>query len=900
MAVLVKRKLLNDQKVYIIGVIRGDNFSFKFNKDLDFLSKFIKVKDNEIKLGLKTIGHIKGKNFEITHPMTTLEIKLLRAIYNNMVSLGLSNFDIEEYADIIDRVLKKNLELLNRKDHIKPDDMIELHTHFIEVLSSEEFVEFMSNRKIKFPMNDFGYFDMNGKGYTLHQIKLKGWTQNLLNAFRIDVSQKVGFEVLQEKINNRQKMMELLGRNEEPEILLTDEYTKAKKANDEEISLIEEKISMLKRDKQNLKNIINFFNNLLKGSKVKLTFEPGSPDIEKIIEKVREYISKLPDNLSDKNKNDISELLERIKLKRQEKVDDYEDTVDEKKRREEFANHYINGYVYNLLFEKVADKLKREDVKYAELSFSNSNRIKYIASKNENIKNVRFLFSVHRDAKKDAKDVGGMRAYTRYARELEELLSKRMIMGTDIMGQEFPFDAKSYDNFKDKLELILPVLHIHPGSVLRVHASEDKNCTDNLFKTLTAIKEVNNKLGKSYKDITGKEWGQIPPPIIRIGHAINIKQNKELIDLIKSFGPGNVIVEFCISSNYALSNIEDFSDLPLNYYKDNNIAYTVSTDGGGMYVTSVNQDRNIVHNLMDEDGNTITANDTGELPDKATKEDLAALKKFMKHKKEEPRPDNSAKSQEEALERENSLFGTTDERRKVQIEVERLQRYVSEMDLEYDFDIAEFNRTINYILKENISDPARAKQYLFSYERFYLPNIESYLKEEEYLLTSRRKDFTDGIWPKGPKTSEFFEEKYTRQKTSEVYKEATKHFDFGEFTAALIEEKTLLGGLSYEEMVRAELKRLYAYAAKNMIDISVFRDKIDLIEKSISSGTIEAEIYLYLLEKEISSDFSTQLKSVEYLDGKKADNPYDLGKEFVEEFERIKKIYKQDEFKKNR
>ena len=73
---------------------------------------------------------------------------------------------------------------------------------------------------------------MNGKGYTLHQIKLKGWTQNLLNAFRIDVSQKVGFEVLQEKINNRQKMMELLGRNEEPEILLTDEYTKAKKANE--------------------------------------------------------------------------------------------------------------------------------------------------------------------------------------------------------------------------------------------------------------------------------------------------------------------------------------------------------------------------------------------------------------------------------------------------------------------------------------------------------------------------------------------------------------------------------------------------------------------------------------------------------------------------------------------
>ena len=40
MAVLVKRKLLNDQKIYIIGVIRGDNFSFKFNKDLDFLSKF--------------------------------------------------------------------------------------------------------------------------------------------------------------------------------------------------------------------------------------------------------------------------------------------------------------------------------------------------------------------------------------------------------------------------------------------------------------------------------------------------------------------------------------------------------------------------------------------------------------------------------------------------------------------------------------------------------------------------------------------------------------------------------------------------------------------------------------------------------------------------------------------
>ena len=867
---------LNDQNLSVKCIIDGNNTSFVFDDEYSFLSKFIKVDDGNIYLGLKKIGYIVNNVVTITKHITTTEVRLLRAIYNNMVANHMEDADFDVYLDDYDRRLKHSVKLLNRKDEIDKEHKTELHTHFVEVLSSEELIGFLNKLGVRYPMNTNGEFDSDANQlYSYDEIVKRGWLDNLLNALRINPTEMTSFKILQQKIDNRSTIIKLGYSCVRDEALRTEDYRKEKEANNNVIKKYNDKLNVILVKISKLGGKISNLQKSLKGKKGK-----KREDILLEIEQLKSEKAKLGEQ-----KGRIKDKIYELSF---------------------FDDNFVNGYLYNLLLDRSLDKLKGEDIEYSELSFSTANRIEFMKSRHKDDKSFNFLFSINR--------IDSENEYKKYSSKLEDLLNKGLVIGSDIMGLETPLNGEDYNSFVNKLEWIIPVLHIHPESILRIHASEDKDCTENMYKSLYAIKHIDKIMGKEYEEITGKKWGTIPPPRIRIGHGINIEKHPALISLIKSLG---VVVEFNISSNLALSNISDLSNLPLQYYVDNDIPYTISTDGGGMYTTSVNQELNIFHNLVDEktpkkkeenegpstDNNGGSSNNGGpdnppeetnnpsdDKPNGPTEEDKEALKKFMDYKAKHAPKKVEYHSFKEALVAENRIYGTSDDRQKVLIEVNKLRRYVMDKDIDYDFDTVYFNNYLKTVLETNKFNPKEAKVYLYSFEKDIFPNIDISLKTVEYV--DSKSNYYDNNMMKDLKHKEDNNTKIIDETVDEDYDTSINFEVVNSYLAALEQENRFFKGVSEKQKVVVEYKRFKDYLSNYSMSLENFSEKVEVIKKRAGDGTDFAKAFLYFLEEEVSPGFETGFKTMEYLklisemdDIKKSE------KALVKAFEIVREIY---------
>lgn len=236
--------------------------------------------------------------------------------------------------------------------------------------------------------------------------------------------------------------------------------------------------------------------------------------------------------------------------------------------------------------------LRDSNVKYVEISHSNIRIIdRVLDGLNEAFFNdisginFRFLFSSTR--LKPAKD------FRQNSRYLERALENQTIVGFDMMGLEKKFsddDLKplTTNSVYKKLSPIIGVLTNYNNSVLRLHSGEFADTemnTEQLLETIALIEKDNNI--------------KIPPPEIRIGHGLHIRENPRLVELLKRY---NCIVEINASSNFALSNVVDLSEIPYQFYIDNGIRVVLSTDGGGFYRTSPEQERYIARTFAGSEG----------------------------------------------------------------------------------------------------------------------------------------------------------------------------------------------------------------------------------------------------------------------------------------------------------
>jgi adenosine deaminase len=172
-------------------------------------------------------------------------------------------------------------------------------------------------------------------------------------------------------------------------------------------------------------------------------------------------------------------------------------------------------------------------------------------------------------------------------------LNNGCCVGFDVMGSEEPMSGSDIDpnsptSMVKKLQPIITVLNEYENTTLRLHSGETRRSEKNTIEMLKAVKYIADK-----KNI------KLPPPKIRIGHGIHIKQNKEYIKLLKELG---CVVEINASSNFALKNVDSYDQIPYKFYLDNDIPIVISTDGHGMYDTTIRQELEHARKVIGDEG----------------------------------------------------------------------------------------------------------------------------------------------------------------------------------------------------------------------------------------------------------------------------------------------------------
>ena len=250
--------------------------------------------------------------------------------------------------------------------------------------------------------------------------------------------------------------------------------------------------------------------------------------------------------------------------------------------------------IYTIYLNLALNELIEQGVEYVEISYANIGRIKHMLEHvdpyiRENI-DFKFLLCTNRARAVDdlRNDINSIRSS----------LKSDSAVGFDFMGIELPFNrneddpddepSNSINSFKKKLSMVITLLHDFPKSTLRIHAGENYFSRGNPLATLQKIDEIARENGL-----------QIPPPEIRLGHAIYFIDCQEYRDLLKKY---KCIIEINATSNLALSNVDEPEEISYNYYLGHGIPVVISSDGGGVYDTTIQDEDIIARKIAGEGG----------------------------------------------------------------------------------------------------------------------------------------------------------------------------------------------------------------------------------------------------------------------------------------------------------
>lgn len=277
--------------------------------------------------------------------------------------------------------------------------------------------------------------------------------------------------------------------------------------------------------------------------------------------------------LSEINEKDMKTLKERLMISQvtQETFNKMEEVYD---LRKPFTK---NKALFPDLLKALAQDYKEKGIEYAELSFSAFlTDPDYMQMVEDNLPQIeqetgvqlRFLGGIwrHSDLEWNQDD----------ADRLINIAKSPYIVGCDVMGHE----TNSTDSFKEVLQMLAQyAMKEDPNFAIRVHAGESPMFKDNVKKALEIIYNEHQALETE----TGTKQ---PMPRVRIGHGL-YGVDEEVLDMAKEM---EAIIEFNMSSNLALNNINDITEIPIKKYLDRGIDVVLGTDGHGLYSTSGSQE----------------------------------------------------------------------------------------------------------------------------------------------------------------------------------------------------------------------------------------------------------------------------------------------------------------------
>ncbi|MBQ9327144.1 MAG: hypothetical protein IJ225_01250, partial [Solobacterium sp.] len=263
-------------------------------------------------------------------------------------------------------------------------------------------------------------------------------------------------------------------------------------------------------------------------------------------------------------------------------------------------DHASEAYKQNTLFQDkllwIARSYARLGISYAEISDTSLvkedmapevlKQIHEVMPKvtKETGVTLRFLAAVRRIPLTIVKDyVTAANYLNENLRVLRAVAQDPYVAGCDIVGEEIN-DIRELKPFIRELTVLAGE---DPSFVIRIHAGENDSLTDNVANSIACVKQA-------------LQPGQ-PMPSLRIGHGLytaNLsgRRGKELIQEILENG---VVLEFQITSNVRLNNLNTLEKHPLKQYLSAGIHCVQGTDGGALYGTDSVDEQLALEKMLD-------------------------------------------------------------------------------------------------------------------------------------------------------------------------------------------------------------------------------------------------------------------------------------------------------------
>ena len=197
---------------------------------------------------------------------------------------------------------------------------------------------------------------------------------------------------------------------------------------------------------------------------------------------------------------------------------------------------------------------------------------------------IRFLAGIRRIPLTIIKDQITKVDYLRENLDVLKAVAKSpYVVGSDFIGEEI----NDITELKETIEEIVKyVIQEDENFTIRIHAGENDGLRENVSKAIeTVINATPN----------GKKI-----PTVRIGHGLytpdlDSEDGKKLIENLKK---SNAILEFQLTSNVRLNNLNVLENHPLKKYLQSGVRCVQGTDGCGMYGTDTIDEQLALQNLL--------------------------------------------------------------------------------------------------------------------------------------------------------------------------------------------------------------------------------------------------------------------------------------------------------------
>ncbi len=244
---------------------------------------------------------------------------------------------------------------------------------------------------------------------------------------------------------------------------------------------------------------------------------------------------------------------------------------------------YCNNTIFQDKLLWIARNYRRQGVHYAEISdttlVKKYESIEMLRQVHEVMPRIyretgvmiRFLAAIRRIPLTIVKDAVTPENYLE--QNLEVLRATALdpyVAGCDFVGEEINDIITLKPAFKE----IVKIAASDPGFVIRVHAGENDSQKDNIAHSITCVRESLSP---------GQQM-----PRVRLGHGLYTysPRSRKGREVLKQLKENKVVLEFQITSNVRLNNLNSLKDHPLKHYLRQGIWCVQGTDGAALYGTS--------------------------------------------------------------------------------------------------------------------------------------------------------------------------------------------------------------------------------------------------------------------------------------------------------------------------